>query len=425
MKGSLDMDFVSVPAMRALGSSMLDTNAPRLIVVFAVIIVAVVLMKLILPRIHTPAIVGFILLGVCVRLIDRHYSVLTDGGEEALDVLGRIGVVLLLFRVGLESDLKGLMRQLRESSVIWIGNVLVNFVAAYLVGRYVLSLPAVPSAVIATALTATSIGIGSSLWRDMDALGTPEGERFLDVAEMDDLSGVLLMAILFAVLAGNGSAGDGGTWSAVGSELGMFAVKFVVFAAACFLYARYIEEKVTGLLTRLTSANHLLLVVVSTGLIVAGLAALLGFSMAIGAFFAGLAYSRDPQKVKMDRSMVLLYELFVPFFFISIGFAVVLGSVWAALPLACVLLGVAVAGKLLGDGLPSLLYNRSLLAAAVLGVSMVPRVEICLLIAARAQAMGPEVLPSQAYAAIVLVAAATVLLTPLVLRPLLRRQLNN
>jgi Kef-type K+ transport system membrane component KefB len=163
-----------------------------------------------------------------------------------------------------------------------------------------------------------------------------------------------------------------------------------------------------------------LIAVVATGLIIAGIAGALGFSMAIGAFFAGLAYSRDPAHSRLDESLSLLYELFVPFFFLSVGFSLFPGSLAGALAPTALLALAAVGGKLVGGAGPALPFTTSVGAVAI-GVSMVPRAEICLLVAQRAQAMGPDVLPPQGFTALVLTSAITVIAAPVVLRQVLQR----
>jgi Kef-type K+ transport system membrane component KefB len=395
-------------------------QAALLVFLFAAVMVLGLLAKAGLRRAGVPPLVGYLVLGVALRIADDRLGVLGTAGGEVLEFLATLGVIALLFRVGLESDLPGLIRQLRSAAPVWLGNVVVSAAAGYLTARYVLSFEVIPSVVIATALTATSVGIPAHVWQQAGALDSANGQRFLDVAEMDDLSGVVFMALLFSVLPVLRAGGGGDLLSIAAAQAGLFALKLAAFAGLCVLFSRYVEQRFTRFVRRIESGPDPMLVVVGTGMLVAALAGLLGFSVAIGAFFAGLLFSQDPQRVKVDASFAPLYDLFTPFFFVGVGLAMDPGLAAAAAGAGAVLLVAAVGGKLLGTAGPALLYTGWPHAAA-LGVSMVPRAEIAMLIMHRAVSLGSEVVPPSAYGGMVLVSAATCLAAP----PLLARLLGG
>jgi Kef-type K+ transport system membrane component KefB len=163
-----------------------------------------------------------------------------------------------------------------------------------------------------------------------------------------------------------------------------------------------------------------MLVVMGVGFLIASFAGWLGFSLAIGAMFAGLAFSRDPEAVKTEKSFQDLYAFVTPFFFISIGFNIDPDALTQALQIGAVLTVAALLGKLIGDGLPSwLLIGGS--GAALIGASMIPRAEIAMVIMHQGQQLGPEVVPPPVYAGMVMVSGVTCLLAPLLLNPLLKR----
>ena len=157
------------------------------------------------------------------------------------------------------------------------------------------------------------------------------------------------------------------------------------------------------------------------------MAGLGGFSVAIGAFFAGLLFSRDPRSVKLDASFDTFYELFVPFFFIGIGLKIDLAALSTAFDLGMFLLIVAVLGKFVGVAVPVLLMNAEWKSAILLGVSMALRAEIAMIVMQHGLQIGAGTVPPRVFAAMVVVSAATSILVPLVLRPLLRRwpQIEN
>ena len=146
----------------------------------------------------------------------------------------------------------------------------------------------------------------------------------------------------------------------------------------------------------------------------------LGFSLAIGAFFGGLAFSRDPEAVKLDAYFDPLYDFFTPFFFIGIGMRVDPSSLGAALPLGLFLFLVAVGGKLLGAGGGSLIALRPR-GAALLGLSMVPRAEIAMVIAQYGMLLGSWAVSEKLFSAMVIVSLLTCLVAPIGIRAQLRR----
>ena len=395
------------------------------LLITGVLVVLANVVKVGLERLRVPALVGYILLGLLVRVLDEQTGALSGHGRELLHFLGKLGVIALLFRVGLESNVSGLLRQLRSASVIWIGSVGVAGALGYWAAQLWLDLGVVPSLVIGVAMTATSVGIPTLVWRDLGALDTRQGERFLDVAEMDDISGVALLALLFSVLpllleTTRDAADAAGIMGTLLQQTGLFSLKLAALGVGAWVFSRWLEAPFIRSICRLESAPDPMLVVAGTGIAFAAVTALLGFSVAIGAFIAGLAFSRDPRADQVLNSFRPLYELLTPFFFVSAGLMLAPSALAAAAGSGAVLLSAAVVGKFLGTALPARAYGRTR-DAVVLGVSMIPRAEITMLIVQKAHAAGPDVLGRTAYASMVMVCAVTCLIGPLVLRWLLDR----
>jgi Kef-type K+ transport system membrane component KefB len=368
-------------------------------------------------RTRAPSVTIYLLLGMLLAAADERFGILGPSGREAFSVFADIGVIALLFRVGLESNPAGLLSELKPALLVWVGDITVSGTLGFLAARYWAGLAVEPSLFIGAALTATSIGVTVSAWRDAKALDSANGRLLLDVAELDDISGVVLMAMLMALLPA--LAGEGmDTASVLMRTGGTFVLTFGAFAALCLLFARYAEAPLTRLTARLEPAPHRMLTVAGIGLIIAALAAALGFSFAIGALFAGLMFSRDPAAIRTEARFTDLHAFFVPFFFIGIGLAVDPGALGYGLALAAALLVAAFAGKMLGAFIPSIWFAGAT-GALTLGVSLIPRAEIALIIAYQGRAL--DVLPQGAYAALVLVCAATCLVAPWALAGLLHR----
>ncbi|MDX1638526.1 MAG: cation:proton antiporter [Balneolaceae bacterium] len=146
--------------------------------------------------------------------------------------------------------------------------------------------------------------------------------------------------------------------------------------------------------------------------------AFIGFSVAIGVFFAGLIFSTDPESVKIDASFEAVHDFFVPFFFVSIGMAAdpaaFAGIGW---PLF-LLLAAAVLGKLLGAGIPAAL-TLGFPAGVMIGISMITCAEIALIIMQRGLSLGNLAVTPELFTWVVAISATTALVMPLVLRRLL------
>jgi len=400
--------------------ALTSESIPFLILLFGGLLVAAMLLRAGVERLGAPSLVAFLGVGVALRAADTHWGLLTAGSAEVLEVLASLGVICLLFRAGLESDLPGLLKQLRGASVVWISDVLLSGSIGFAVAYWWLNLGFVASIFVASALTATSVGVTVAVWRSAGRLRSRTGELLIDVAELDDISGVMILAVLMAVAPALRTGASAEALPAVAETLGWVLVKLLAFGAVCFLFSRYAERRLTEFFKRFERPPDPMLSVAGVAFVLAAAAGMLGFSVAIGAFFAGLAFSRDPKAVRMEASFDAVYDLLVPFFFIGIGLAMDPSAMGGAGSAALVLLAAAVVGKVLANGGTSLPMVGTQ-AAVLLGISMVPRAEIAMVIMEKGRSLGDWAVSAETFGGMVLVSAATCLGVPLVLRPLLRR----
>jgi Kef-type K+ transport system membrane component KefB len=394
-------------------------NHPLIILLVGCIIVLAILVRSSFTRGGLPPLVGFMVFGFLLNLADFHYTFLSPWAREIFKLLAELGIITLLFRVGLESNIFKLLRQLRRASYIWISGVGLSGALGYGIAYYLVGLALIPSLFIAIALTATSVGVSAGIWQEAGAINSPTGELLIDVAELDDISAIIFMALLFAV-APVLETGDGMVFPLLGRTTVLLVVKLLAFGAGCYLFAQFLEQRLTKFFQRIGSPPAPMLLVAGIGFVIAALADLMGFSVALGAFFAGLVFSRDPASVTIDASFGSLFELFSPFFFISIGLNINPDLLVGALGLGLVLLLGAILGKVVGHGVPTW-FALGGSGAVLLGFSMVPRAEIALIIMEQGVELGPWAVPPEAYAAMVMVSAVTCLFPPLMVKSLLRR----
>ncbi|MEX0421985.1 cation:proton antiporter [Spiribacter pallidus] len=380
---------------------------------------AAVVIRHLCQRLALPALVGYIAIGLALRGTDRLIPILREPVLAAFELLAALGLVALLFRVGLNSDPRRLLQKLPSASLIWAVSVFTSGLAGFAAARWV-GFDTLPSLVAGVALTATSIGVALPPWQEANALNSDSGALVLDVAELDDISGVVLMALLLSLIPAI-SAGGALEWTVLGLIGAGLLASLAAFAVACWLFAHYLEPPLARFLASRERPPARMLVVVALGSLIAALAGMLGFSLAVGALFAGLIFSKAPRRVRQDRAYIVLYDFLSPFFFIGIGLKLSPDALVGALGAGAVLLVAAVVGKLGGVMLPAQ-WAAPPGAALPLGLSMVPRAEIAMVIVDQAGRYGDDVVPATLYGAMVLVVLATCAITPALIQRLLARR---
>ncbi|MEM7054514.1 MAG: cation:proton antiporter, partial [Pseudomonadota bacterium] len=243
-----------------------------------------------------------------------------------------------------------------------------------------------------------------------------QGSLLLDVAELDDLSTIILMALLVA-LAPMIIAGDSLMQASVSMILLQIFLTLLAFLVLAAIFSRWLEPRLTAFFERREIDHEPVILVIACGFVIAALAEAAGLSLAIGAFLAGLAFSRD-NLISRERPIIQgMYDFFTPFFFVGLGLMVSPGAFAYALVPGLLLLIAAVAGKLLGAGLPAVL-KLGTGGGLLMAVSMVPRSEIAMVVMQHGVSVGVS---EQAFAAMLIAATGTVLLTSIVLPWLLQK----
>jgi Kef-type K+ transport system membrane component KefB len=425
------MPHVDAPASTWLDATMAgSTDIPLefeptagglLLISLGVVLALGPLTKQLCRRLGVPASVGFIVFGLVLGATLKAF----DGSgvalfEDTFSVLAQLGVVALLFRVGLRSHTSALIDKLPDASLIWITNVVGSFAAGYVVARYGLDWSLPTALVVGTAFSATSLAVSMAVWDELGLANSDTGETLLDIAELDDLSAAVLLAVLVGTLPTLLDGGNG-LWLQAGASLATVLAKLAAFIGGCYLFAHFLEHRFTHFNRRMSDTPASLTIsILGGGLAIAAVAGELGFSVAIGALFAGLAFSRDPEAVRTDGGFTYLYEFLTPFFFIHIGMQVDPIALFGSLHVGLVLFVVASLSKLVFTMAPALLtMNRS--DAFNLGVSMMPRAEIALVVIYECRAIAPGIVSPDVFAGMVLVALATSIVSPLILRKSLSR----
>ena len=358
--------------------------------------------------IKIPAVLGEIIAGIIIGpsalgLIDPIKNL--DVANMVL-LLGEIGVILLLFQVGLEMDLGEMAKVGKPALLVALIGVLVPFAAGFGVASAFGESGEI-SLFIGAALTATSVGITARVLGDLRSLALRESRIVLGAAVADDVLGLIILTVVVKVVT-EGSISASVVFETIGLALG-----FLVITG---LLAIYVIPKAFTRIDRVAKS--------STTIVAVSFALMLAFSLLanqaklafiIGAFMAGLAVGRSQQHERIAEGLNPLGHIFIPVFFASIGINADLDAMFqpSVLALATVLTVVAIIGKLIaGFGI-----GRSPGDKLLIGIGMIPRGEVGLIFASIGLSKG--ILDDELYGALLLMVLVTTLITP----PLLRLKL--
>ena len=389
-------------------------DASLAILQVAVILIAARVCGELASWLHIPVVIGEIMAGVILGPSLLGYI------EPAglIQVLAEIGIILLLFQVGLETDVGELARSGGKSVVVAIGGFVLPLLACFAVSRYVFELDTLVALMVAGTMTATSIGITMRTLTDLGRAQSREGRIVLGAVVLDDILGVLLLAILFNFVT-HGSIDLAGTW------------RIMLFMLVFFLIAPAIAKSLSAIIRRWETVSEtpgmVPTTIVSMVLFLAWLSHELGVPELLGGFATGLALSRrfflpfgaalkaEPEfSAHVHDQMRPIIQLFTPIFFVTVGLSLDLSSLdWGSLffwVFSISLAVVAVATKIVA----ALALRETFARRLIIGMSMVPRGEVGLVFAELGRQSG--LFGQQIFAIVVIVIAYTTLFTPFWLR---------
>jgi Kef-type K+ transport system membrane component KefB len=260
-----------------------------LLFVLAATLIATKVLGALAQRFGQPAVLGELIAGV---LLGASVLGIFDTHHPVLHAFAELGVLVLLFQIGLHTDLRALGKV--GSTAITVGGVgvVLPFFGGVLVAR-AFGVDFLPSLVVGAALTATSIGISARVLGDLGQLKTPEGQVVIGAAVFDDVVGLIILSIIASMVAGAElSAGGVALTSAI--AVGFIVVAITLGSVAIPPLFRVVE--------RIRVAGALGTIAVAFALLLAWLAARGGSAMIIGAFAAGLILHPTPQRAEIERS---------------------------------------------------------------------------------------------------------------------------
>lgn len=389
-------------------------------------------------RVNLPAVLGELVGGVIVGVSAMHLIVFPEGGgevqsllmnlvgmttgqapsellrvfqgeSEVISVLAELGVIILLFEIGLESDLKELIRVGPQAAVVAVVGVVAPFAAGTAGLIAIFGIDTIPAVFAGAALTATSIGITAKVLAEMQKLSSREGQIIIGAAVLDDVLGIIVLAVV-ASLAKTG-------------EIEILNVAFLIAGAAAFLVGsifigRLLSPYFVMVVNQMRTRGQVIISSLIFAFVLAYIAAAIQLEAILGAFAAGLILAETSKHKEIEEQISPIADMLVPIFFIVVGARTDLSVLnplepanRAGLVIASFLVIVAVVGKVIAG---FAIFGQPGINRLAVGVGMIPRGEVGLVFAGVGAASG--VLNESLDAAIIVMVIFTTFLAPPLLR---------
>jgi Kef-type K+ transport system membrane component KefB len=357
----------------------------------------------IFERIRQPAVIGEIFAGILLG----PYVLKIVSPSELTTGIAEIGVIILLFTVGLETKPSDLLQVGGRALLVAVLGVVLPFFGGYLYMR-VIAHSNLESIFTGTALVATSVGITARVLADMGILNTAVARVILGAAVIDDILGMILLAIVSALSAGHVSY----------VSLGLVVGEAVAFTLVVVFWGSRVVGRITPRINRAYSRNPAFIISLLACLGLSVAASYIGMAAIIGAFLAGLAIADHREAWNITESTQALYEFLVPFFFVVMGAQLNLkifldkNIIVTALLISL----MAILTKLVGCGLGAI--RMGFQDAVRIGFGMVPRGEVGIIVALLGLRL--HAISDAVYSIVVVMTIITTLVAPPVLRALFK-----
>ncbi|MCL2032899.1 MAG: cation:proton antiporter [Methanomassiliicoccaceae archaeon] len=377
-------------------------------------------------RFGVPGLIGEIVIGIVIAnltigdwsflgMLDVEMGDDPSQNYEIVELFAELGVIFLLFAVGLETKVKDLLSVGKAAMLVAVMGVIVPLVAGIaLILVYDGNMH--HALFLGAAMVATSVGITARVIKDMKLIDTKEAKIIIGAAVIDDVLGMVVLAIVVGMTASDGISVS--NIALISAEALLFVV--AILAAALWVVPRiygYFEERNKKKFAETGSSHsgiNKLVLAIAVCIGFSFFADMIGLAAIIGAFLGGMLLAEYAWEWKLEEKIESITTLFISFFFLNVGMQVDIGSLTSvsAILLAVVVILLAVATKYVGCNLGAVWGDKSLSKGSrnIIGFGMVPRGEVGIIIAAIGLASGA--MSSELYGVVIVMAVATTIIAP-------------
>ncbi|MDB9510769.1 cation:proton antiporter [Kamptonema animale CS-326] len=329
--------------------------------------------------------------------------------SEVISVLSELGVIILLFEVGLESNLKELLAAGAQATIVAFVGVAVPFAAGTVGLMTLFGVPAIPAIFAGAALTATSIGITSKVLSELGQLTSKEGQIIVGAAVIDDVLGIIVLAVV-ASLAKTGEVDV--------TNVIYLIISSTVFLVGAILLGNVFNKSFVAISEKIKTRGELVIPALIFAFMLSYIGAAIHLEAILGAFAAGLVFDETDKRKELQKQIEPIADVMVPVFFVCVGAKTNLGVLNPAVPanregliVAIFLIVVAILGKVVTG---AVVWGQGNINRLAIGVGMIPRGEVGLVFAGVGSASG--VISPPLEAAIIMMVILTTFIAPPLLR---------
>ena len=321
--------------------------------------------------------------------------------------LAQLGSIVLLFHIGLETNLRQFLRYVGPATAVAIGGVVLPFglgAGATVMFGFADSFLSPEALFMGSILTATSVGITARVLTDLNRLDAPEGVTIIAAAVVDDVLGILILTVVVGISAAGGFSLASLGWisfKAIGFWLGLTGVGLLI--------APYLEK----VMDKFRTSGAITVIPLALGFLAAGLSEIFGLAFIIGAFSIGLALSTTRMGHLAEVSMIGVIDFLVPVFFVVMGMLVDVGSMQGAVVFGLVVSVLAIFSKVVGSGVPAFATRFNFRGSARVGIGMMPRGEVALIIAGIG--LSQHIIGQDLFGVSIMMTVITTLIAPVIL----------
>lgn len=364
----------------------------------AIVLIAAKVAGQISIRLGQPSVLGKIIAGIIIGPAVLGWI----SGSEVITIFSEIGVLLLMFLAGMETDLKSLNKNMKSAVLVAVLGVITPIILGWWGGGF-FGLSTEESIFLGLLLAATSVSISVQTLKEIGWLNSREGATLLGAAVLDDVIVIILIAVAMGIFVGTDT------------NIALLLGKQILFFVVIILAGKWFVPHFIRIVSRFKITEP----VVSSALMIAFAAAyfadFLGVSGIIGTYFIGLAISKTEfAKEVEERVSPIAYGIFVPFFFINIGLAISFDGVSSQIGFIAVFTIIALLSKFVGCGLGARVTGFNTRSSMGIGAGMISRGEVALILATMGLEAG--LINGDYYTSIILVVIITTLVTPPLLK---------